>query len=446
MMSEGDAIIERMYECMDLFSEPTKAWFKHAFNAPTEAQRLAWPAIRSGENVLVVAPTGSGKTLCAFLSAIDRLMTKEGDDLLRTSGGGDGTAESDCNAKKRKPVRGVKVLYISPLKALGVDVAKNLQAPLAGIAGQCEAMGLPSPKVSVGIRSGDTTPQERRRIVSHPPDILVTTPESLFLLLTSKARRILSAVDTVIVDEVHAIAGSKRGAHLALSLERLESLAGRSVQRIGLSATVEPPAEAARFLGGIRPVRVIRPESHPDMDLKVVEPLSAIRDPVSDDAGRRAGAVKLPNRHTTHISGVSPAMEALAERKGLTSVGGDEHTSRVSTGGSVWPAIERSVLDEVLKHHTTLVFVNSRGLAEKLTARLNDLYAQLRTSRKTGSETAVKADAGRDALSDRRLGRTDLSVSDNASQPESTASVSMSPERMHSMLAAVPMICSRVIG
>ena len=176
---------------------------------------------------------------------------------------GDGTAESDCNAKKRKPVRGVKVLYISPLKALGVDVAKNLQAPLAGIAGQCEAMGLPSPKVSVGIRSGDTTPQERRRIVSHPPDILVTTPESLFLLLTSKARRILSAVDTVIVDEVHAIAGSKRGAHLALSLERLESLAGRSVQRIGLSATVEPPAEAARFLGGIRPVRVIRPESHP---------------------------------------------------------------------------------------------------------------------------------------------------------------------------------------
>lgn len=139
------------------------------------------------------------------------------------------------------------------------------------------------------------------------------------------------------------------------------------------------PAEAARFLGGTRPVRVIRPESHPDMDLKVVEPLSAMRDPVSDDAGRRAGAVKLPNRHTTHISGVSPAMEALAERKGLTSGGGDEHTSRVSTGGSVWPAIERSVLDEVLKHHTTLVFVNSRGLAEKLTARLNDLYAQLRT-------------------------------------------------------------------
>ncbi len=130
------------------------------------------------------------------------------------------------------------------------------------------------------------------------------------------------------------------------------------------------------------------------MDLKVVEPLSAIRDPVSDDAGRRAGAVKLPNRHTTHISGVSPAMEALAERKGLTSVGGDNIPHGFLTGGSVWPAIERSVLTRVLKHRTTLVFVNSRGLAEKLTARLNDLYAQLRTSRKTGSETAVKRTQG----------------------------------------------------
>ena len=128
MMSEGDAIIERMYECMDLFSEATNAWFKHAFNAPTEAQRLAWPAIRSGENVLVVAPTGSGKTLCAFLSAIDRLMTKESDDLLRTSGGGDGTAESDCNAKKRKPVRGVKVLYMCRSCRRKVAQIRNLIA------------------------------------------------------------------------------------------------------------------------------------------------------------------------------------------------------------------------------------------------------------------------------------------------------------------------------
>lgn len=265
-MSDANAIIERMYECMDLFSEPARVWFSHAFNAPTDVQRRAWPAIHSGKNVLVIAPTGSGKTLCAFLSAIDSLIA-----------GGNRRTALPTDSKDDKPIRGVKVLYISPLKALGVDVAKNLEAPLRGIAAQCEAMGLPSLKVTVGMRSGDTTPQERRRIVSHPPDILVTTPESLFLLLTSKARRILSTVETVIVDEVHAVAGSKRGAHLSLSLERLERLAGRPMQRIGLSATVKPFKEAARFLGGDRPVRIVDSGTRPDMDLKVVEPLGHAR-------------------------------------------------------------------------------------------------------------------------------------------------------------------------
>lgn len=368
-MSDANAIIERMYECMDLFSEPARVWFSHAFNAPTDVQRRAWPAIHSGKNVLVIAPTGSGKTLCAFLSAIDSLIA-----------GGNRRTALPTDSKDDKPIRGVKVLYISPLKALGVDVAKNLEAPLRGIAAQCEAMGLPSLKVTVGMRSGDTTPQERRRIVSHPPDILVTTPESLFLLLTSKARRILSTVETVIVDEVHAVAGSKRGAHLSLSLERLERLAGRPMQRIGLSATVKPFKEAARFLGGDRPVRIVDSGTRPDMDLKVVEPLSAMRDPASADAERRAGGVEHAKRHAAHISGVSPAMETLLERKGLVASQTSKHTSSVSMGGSVWPAIERSVLDEVLGHRTTLVFVNSRGLAEKLTARLNDLYAQLPTS------------------------------------------------------------------
>lgn len=315
-MSGGDAIIERMCERLDLFSKATGTWFRHTFDHPTEVQQQAWPVIRSGEHVLVVAPTGSGKTLCAFLSAIDRLMSGEHRRTVRSS-----------DAKGGKPVHGVTVLYISPLKALGADVAKNLQAPLDGIAKQCESMGLPSPNVSVGIRSGDTTSQERRRIVSHPPDILVTTPESLFLLLTSQARRILSTVETVIVDEVHAIAGTKRGAHLALSLERLDELTGVPAQRIGLSATINPMEEAARFLGGTKPVRIIRPQTRPKMEIKVVEPLANMLD-----------------------------------------------TS--ATEGSVWPAIERSVLDEVLSHRTTLVFVNSRGLAEKLTARLNDLYAQ----------------------------------------------------------------------
>ena len=182
-----------MYESLSLFSEPTKMWFEHAFGQPTEAQAQAWPAIHSGRNVLVIAPTGSGKTLAAFLSAIDRLMTVP-----------------------RTRRAGVRVLYISPLKALAADVAKNLEQPLEGIAAQCEAQGLPVPKIAVATRSGDTTAQERRRIASHPPDILVTTPESLYLLLTSKAGRILGTVDTVIVDEIHAVAGTKRGAHLAV--------------------------------------------------------------------------------------------------------------------------------------------------------------------------------------------------------------------------------------
>ena len=230
-------------------------------------------------------------------------------------------------SSRKKTKRGVKVLYISPLKALGADVAKNLELPLQGISQQYEAMELPIPDVEVAMRSGDSTPEQRRRIVSHPPDILVTTPESLFLLLTSKANSILTSVETVIVDEIHAVAGTKRGAHLAVSLERLDKLIGHPVQRIGLSATVNPVEEVARFLGGSQPVTVVNPGAVPALDLKAVEPLRNMLD-----------------------------------------------TS--ATGGSVWPVIERSILDEVLRHRTTLIFVNSRGLAEKLTARLNDMYAE----------------------------------------------------------------------
>ncbi|WP_055426590.1 Lhr family helicase [Bifidobacterium aesculapii] len=459
-----------MCECLEPFSAPTREWFRHAFGAPTEAQREAWPAIRSGRDVLVIAPTGSGKTLAAFLSAIDRLMAapsaaggakpEQGEDGSSSDSGSrsraaagrtSGTGRTRGARRGTALRRGVRILYISPLKALAVDVAKNLETPLAGIAAQCGSMGLPAPAIRVATRSGDTTPKERRAITTHPPDILVTTPESLYLMLTSQARRILKTVDTVIVDEVHALAGTKRGAHLALSLERLDDLIAHAkghagdkpgtasdatddgrggeasgpavcvrAQRIGLSATVNPPAEAALFLGGAHPVTIVDSGSRPAMSLNVVEPLADMRDLQSANVPSRAGGVDAEGRAAPPISGVTPAMRRLAERRGLvggeTGGAADAHggaprpagaatstaDSRAIVGaagdgatGSIWPAVERSVLDEILAHRTTLVFVNSRGLAEKLTARLNDLYAERRGSGAGGGEVgAAHAAAG----------------------------------------------------
>ncbi len=191
---------------LDAFSEPTREWFRAAFAAPTPAQEGAWEAIAQGRHALVVAPTGSGKTLSAFLAGIDRLLTEE----------------------PPEPARRCRVLYVSPLKALAVDVERNLRAPLTGIRHTATRLGLELPELRVGIRSGDTPATERRRLSTSPPDILITTPESLFLMLTSQARESLRGVETVILDEVHAVAGSKRGAHLALSLERLDELLGPS--------------------------------------------------------------------------------------------------------------------------------------------------------------------------------------------------------------------------
>jgi ATP-dependent Lhr-like helicase len=295
------------------FSAPTRTWFGAAFAEPTPAQVGAWDAIGAGRHALVVAPTGSGKTLSAFLWSLDRLLSTDPPD------------------DKRHRCR---VLYISPLKALGVDVERNLRAPLTGIRHTADRLGAPVPEVSVGVRSGDTPAADRRKLTTSPPDILITTPESLFLMLTSQARESLRGVETVIVDEVHAVAGTKRGAHLAVSLERLDALLAKPAQRIGLSATVRPLDEVARFLGGTAPVEIVAPPSAKEWDLEVVVPV-----------------------------------------EDMTSPGGDydEDSDDPQRTQSIWPHVEERVVDLIEQHRSTIVFANSRRLAERLTARLNEI-------------------------------------------------------------------------
>src|SRR5436190_19428247 len=227
---------------LDVFSKPTRAWFEAAFAEPTPAQALGWPAIARGGHALIQAPTGSGKTLAAFLYGIDRLNPAPGE--------------------------GLRLLYVSPLKALNYDIERNLRGPLAGLRSE----------LSVGVRTGDTPQKERAQMLRSPPDILITTPESLFLLLTSQARELLKTVETVIVDEVHAVAGTKRGAHLAVSLERLERLAG-GFQRIGLSATQRPLEEIGRFVGGGRPIEPVDAGVAKELDLEILVPVEDMREP-----------------------------------------------------------------------------------------------------------------------------------------------------------------------
>ncbi|HQZ84136.1 MAG TPA: DEAD/DEAH box helicase, partial [Actinomycetota bacterium] len=299
-------------------SAPARSWFQRAFAGPTPAQVGAWAAIASGESALVVAPTGSGKTLAAFFSALDRLSR---------------------DPPPSEKLSRCRVLYISPMKALAVDVERNLRSPLVGIRQEATRLGLPTPDVTVGVRTGDTTPQDRRRMATRPPDILITTPESLFLLLTSAARETLRSVDTVIVDEVHAVAGTKRGAHLALSLERLDALLDAPARRIGLSATVRPTAEVARFLGGGQPVRVV--ETPVDKEIQVT-----VEVPV-EDMTAPGGSVE-------------------------SSAGDGDAVAR----SSIWPHVEERIVDLVTTHKATLVFANSRRLAERLTGRLNEIASE----------------------------------------------------------------------
>ena len=309
-------------DALDGFSPATRAWFDGAFAEPTQAQAGAWRAIGKGEDTLVVAPTGSGKTLAAFLWAIDRLAAVP---------------------PPQDPKRRCRVLYVSPLKALAVDIERNLRAPLTGIRHAAHRLGLAEPDIRVAVRTGDTAAEDRRKLVTKPPDILITTPESLFLLLTSQARETLRGVETVIVDEVHAVAGNKRGAHLALSLERLDALRGeaRPAQRVGLSATVRPVSEVATFLGGTRPVTVVQPPSPKRIELTVVVPVEDMTE-LDTAPGRGSGDGE---------DGPAPAR-------------------------SIWPHVEERVLDLIEQHKSTIVFANSRRLAERLCGRLNELAAE----------------------------------------------------------------------
>jgi ATP-dependent Lhr-like helicase len=272
-----------------VFSPETRAWFENAFGTPTPAQQLGWPAIASGNHTLIQAPTGSGKTLAAFLYGIDRLNAEPGD--------------------------GLRLLYVSPLKALNYDIERNLRGPLAGLESE----------LRVAVRTGDTPQKERAEMLRHPPDILITTPESLYLMLTSRARENLKGVRTLILDEVHAVAGTKRGAHLALSVERLQHLVQESFQRIGLSATQRPLEEIGRFVSGAREIELVDAGTAKDLDLQVVMPLEDMREPEQS---------------------------------------------------SIWPSIYPELLRLVQEHRSTILFVNNRRLAERLALRLNELAEQ----------------------------------------------------------------------
>ncbi|MFN0155613.1 MAG: DEAD/DEAH box helicase [Gaiella sp.] len=298
---------------LDVLSRPTRGWFERAFGAPTPAQEQAWPVIASGRDVLVQAPTGSGKTLAAFMLGIDRLNANPG--------------------------AGLRLLYVSPLKALNYDIERNLRGPLVGL-----RSGL-----QVAVRTGDTSQKERREMLRTPPDILITTPESLFLLLTSQGRTMLGSVETLILDEVHAVAGTKRGAHLALSVERLQAMLPRQLQRIGLSATQRPLEEVGRFVAGAgRPIELVDAGIRKHLDLEVVVPLEDMREP-----------------------GADPTLAQPVMPDGVEMASGYESTAR-----SIWPSIYPALLELVRAHRSTIVFVNNRRLAERLALRLNELAGE----------------------------------------------------------------------
>jgi len=349
---------------LEVFSPAVRDWFQTSFDAPTRAQRDGWKAIAAGDHSLILAPTGSGKTLAAFLWAIDRLSSE---------------------APPADPKARTRVLYVSPLRALAVDIEKNLRAPLAGIRHAADRLGTPLAHApEVAIRSGDTPARDRQRMIRRPPDVLITTPESLYLMLTSSARETLRSVRTVIVDEIHAMAASKRGSHLALSLERLEELCDEPPQRIGLSATQRPLEEIARFLGGSvggreRPVTIVDAGHRKPMELQVVVPVEDMGGGIALDA-RAPG----PGRHD--------------ELGGAGELGSGRQPAH-----SIWPSIHPALLELIRAHRTTIVFTNARRLAERLAASLNELADEDLVRAHHGSLAREQRLEVEDALKEGRL-------------------------------------------
>jgi len=349
-----------------LFAPPVREWFKAVFAAPTRPQLQGWPAVARGESTLILAPTGTGKTLAAFLWCINRLMFRPVPNK-----------EQRC-----------RVLYISPIKALAVDVERNLRAPLVGIAQAAKRMGIEFHEPQVAIRTGDTPPAERARFLRHPADILITTPESLYLLLTSQARESLRSIETVVIDEIHALVPSKRGSHLALSMERLEHLCGRRLQRIGLSATQSPLEEVARYLGGVDTASGKESPSAPANNESAILPeqegdtLGVVYRPVTiidaSEPKRLNLRVEIPVEDMTRLDEVDRLPSGPA--------------SQGPTRPSIWSAIHPKLLDLVRSHRSTLIFVNSRRLAERISAAVNEL----------AGETLVRAHHGSVAVAQRK--------------------------------------------
>jgi ATP-dependent Lhr-like helicase len=336
---------------MERFLPPVSAWFREALGSPTPPQRLGWPAIASGQNTLIVAPTGSGKTLAAFLAALDLLW------------------------RTPRQSQGVRILYVSPLKALNEDIRRNLDLPLEGILKKSHELGAPLSPLRVAVRSGDTPASERARIVRRPPDILITTPESLHLMLTSKAREVLRSVSHVILDEIHSVCGDKRGVFLALLLERLEAISRSSFVRVGLSATQRPLDEVARFLGGQRLVGKEPHERH-------FEPRAV----TIIDAGRRK----------------EMDLEVLWP--------GPDEGRFVGPPGTIWPAIEERIVGLAKDHRSTIIFANNRRTVEKLTIKLNELAETVERAEglETSPEIRFRPHHGSLSLEERRSTEVEL--------------------------------------